>query len=1045
MAVSPTLDGGLTPAPPGFEGNAPGLPQVDLPQVAAAPAPEPEPLANVTAPPVIEVGVPPDQATPGTATPDAATAPPVAPAPAAAPAAAPAPEPAQAAPVGAPGDSFGPPEGETQVAGGLMELIQRLSRVTPDSMPRPRAQDFLDVTPSGAPALRAASQQEVDDVWKILGTNQTGPFNGISMRGQYMPQDTQAFVDAIRQANPDLFAAAGRGVQTREQMVAAAEAIGFDGAARMLLARKPGETFNIEELLAAGAAVRVATDELRRSAQAAMAGMRSPEAPELLRQMQFNLAFTSVLANQADGAMTESGRALGGARFMRDVLSVIPTDSAEVVRRLGASGSPTDARSMIEAMGGEQLLRTQAAMWAQVPPGAAAARFARASLGRRTVDALIEAYINSLLALPTTHIVNMLGNTAYGLWSIPERFLAGAIGTGRTFLRIGGDEQVYMGEAFAQMAGMYQSLGDAFRVAGQTWRTGVPADAISKMDVLRYDAISAENLQLGGTMAQGIELLGTIVGNPQSMASAAQATQRGVDRAVNAAGNLVRVPGRALLTEDAFFKTVGHNGELWAQAYRQMQLLMQDGMSKADAALEVARMRQHPPEMWERSATDAARAMTFQQELGPYMQQLAAVMQHPLAKAFVPFFTTPVNVYRAALHRTPMSVFLSPQVRSDILAGGARADMAMSRIALGSVAMYWIYGQVADSMANPDFRITGGRPADRALGQSWDRQGIQPYSFCDRVDGQWKCHSYARVDPLSALVGMAADMAQHVAANPTGEGLDDQIMGMALAGVVGLYDYTLQQPMAQGISDIAQLLTERQAGVGESRAERAAGLLAERLASVAFMPLTGGVVMRAIERSMSPATSNTMAETPEVANSNPVRRGFDRALQQTRAGIPGESDEVAPRLNIWGEVVQPTEGGALPLFWPFRMTSGRADALEDRLMALGGVLTLPGDKFPNTNVRLTASQYNWIIQRMNDDGSGGQTFREQLVDLVQDSSFTNMDPKQQADTIRLIRRTRWEAATRDALDNFPDLDRRVTRDREFRAVTGRSPPPEQEP
>jgi hypothetical protein len=187
------------------------------------------------------------------------------------------------------------------------------------------------------------------------------------------------------------------------------------------------------------------------------------------------------------------------------------------------------------------------------------------------------------------------------------------------------------------------------------------------------------------------------------------------------------------------------------------------------------------------------------------------------------------------------------------------------------------------------------------------------------------------------------------------------------------------------------------------------------------------------------------AETPEVANSNPVRRGFDRALQQARAGIPGESDEVAPRLNIWGEVVQPTEGGALPLFWPFRMTSGRADALEDRLMALGGVLTLPGDKFPNTNVRLTASQYNWIIQRMNDDGSGGQTFREQLVDLVQDSSFTNMDPKQQADTIRLIRRTRWEAATRDALDNFPDLDRRVTRDREFRAVTGRSPPPEQEP
>ncbi len=46
--------------------------------------------------------------------------------------------------------------------------------------------------------------------------------------------------------------------------------------------------------------------------------------------------------------------------------------------------------------------------------------------------------------------------------------------------------------------------------------------------------------------------------------------------------------------------------------------------------------------------------------------------------------------------------------------------------------------------------------------------------------------------------------------------------------------------------------------------------------------------------------------------------------------------------------------------------------------------------------------------------------------------------------IRRIRSARWKAATAAALDEFPDLNRAVTRDREMRAVLGRSPPPEVE-
>ena len=93
----------------------------------------------------------------------------------------------------------------------------------------------------------------------------------------------------------------------------------------------------------------------------------------------------------------------------------------------------------------------------------------------------------------------------------PRAVLAGAIGTGRRMVRLGSDEQVRMGEAFAQMAGIYHGFGDALRLAGETWRTGIPADAMSKLDTPRFNAISGRGFQLSGPVGRAVDLLGTVV------------------------------------------------------------------------------------------------------------------------------------------------------------------------------------------------------------------------------------------------------------------------------------------------------------------------------------------------------------------------------------------------------------------------------------------------------------------------------------------------------------------------------------------------------
>lgn len=946
------------------------------------------------------------------------------PAPSRAPAQAP-PAPPPPPPLSLP-DSFGDPGEEFDVASStLTEIFRRLRRVQPDSMPAPRAMDFVEMAGTRM-AVRQATQQEADEVARIVGQNAQRPFTMISMRGDYMPEDTQRFIDAVRQANQSVFDDMRRGVQTREQAVAAAERIGLDGAARLLLERRPGETFNSEQLAATVLAVQNAFSETQRaSAALAAATPGTPQAAQAARQFGLNLAFTASIVAQANGAAAEAGRALGMLGNLSRLTSQAPRDLELIVRRFGADAAQPGANPMaaiVDMLGGEEVLRAHAAAWVALPDAAARARFAQASLGRRTFDAVIEAYINSLLVLPTTHMVNILGSASFGMWSVPERFLAGAIGGTRNLARnaMGMDstERVMMGEAFAQLAGMYNSLGDALRLAGQTWRSGVPHDGISRLEMQRYNAISAEAFELSGTMGRAVDILGTVA----------------------------RVPGRALITEDAFFKTIGQRGELYAQAYRHVQELMALGVPRDQAVREAAQMMQHPPERWRDAADAVARAMTFQHEMGPYLSLLAQVMQHPGAKLFVPFFTTPMNVARAALHRTPMAVFLSPQVISDIRAGGARADLAISRIALGSAVMWYFSTLALNSHSDPNFRITGAAPAETAKAQAFRRQGLQEYSVCERVDGRWSCHSYARVDPVSALLGMAADTAQFMIDHPQQmEGMEDKLVGMSLAAASGLYEYVLSLPFTPGVSDLARILSDREAAVGETKFERGFGLFAEKVANAITMPLTGGTLTGAIERSMDPTPSNTRPDDLATANSNPIRRSFDRALQQARSRIPGVSEGLPPTLNIWGEPAATLQGGALILFWPFRRTSGRGDALEDRLLELGGVLAMPSDKFPGTDVRVSGPIYNRMIEVMNapDNPAGdGRSMREQMSDMVTDPAFQLLDPKDQIDAIRQVRSKRWRAATDQVLEENAELFRRVSRDREHRAIMGISPPAE---
>lgn len=1000
---------GIVPLSPEQAAQLPG-PAVDLPQIPAPPAPDTA-VEEPSQPGVIEVTrARPDEAP--APEPRADEPPPPVPEPPAPQQPEPTAEPTPGARTvaGPRGTVAAVPQEPIVEARGLLDLLRRGGRVLPDTMPAPRPQDFVELGRRQI-AIRAATADELDQVATELGRQTPDQIRLISTRGGYMPTDVQEFVSAVRLANENLFEEMRRGVQRRDRQIQLAERLGLDGVAEQLLRRRPGETLNNEGLIAGSLALINARRETAAAEQALRAAVPgSPEEAQALVQFGLNHAMTAAIAAQLNGAAAEAGRALGALRFVQDAIAAVPPSAAGQVGpeglRVPANASP---ESIIEALGGSEAIRAQAAVWAILPDEATRTRFAQRSVGQRMTDAVVSAYVNSLLWLPTTHMRNILGTTTMGLWSVPERFLGGAIGAVRSRLPWTSDERVYMGEAFAQLYGMWAGFGEGLSAAGRAFRENQSVSPYSRLELPRSNAISAEAMQLSGTAGAAVDILGTVL----------------------------TMPGRMLVTEDSFFQAIGTRMEFLAQVVRTRNDLIRTGMSEADASREAMRLLQHPPEQWRDAAEAAARAMTFQDEMTGALGMLADVMRHPVAKLYVPFFNTPTNVARAVINRSPVALVIPGQAWADIRAGGARADMAMARIALGSMVMWWFSGLVMNTNGSEDFRITGSAPTDPARREGFQRQGLQPFSFCTRSGGQWTCRSFAGADPLSGLMAMAADTANYTLDHPDGgdgEGLDEIAMG----GAFGLYEYMLQMPFLQGVSELARTLSDPRLESGE-RFRRSIESVSQRATEAITSPLTFGTLGTGLERAIDPTQRSTMPTDPETAQSGPIVRGFYTAMRRAQGRIPGASGEMEPRLNLWGEEVRPTEGGLWELFWPIRTTTGQTDALEETLYRLGGVLAMPGRRFPQTNVELTAGQFNAMIRIMNRADDTGMTMRQEMLDLVQSPDFIGSQPAEQMEMLRRIRTRRWRVAQQEVMGADGDLNARVTRDREVREITGRSP------
>lgn len=403
------------------------------------------------------------------------------------------------------------------------------------------------------------------------------------------------------------------------------------------------------------------------------------------------------------GVATEAGRALN--IFKKN--PVLESLADQFMRKI-AKADPATVKAKMNVIA--EVLADEAM------DAAAVSKILRQLYPATTREKIREVWINGLLSLPKTHIVNLTGNLSMIALKAPERIAASGIDALHHLLT-GKPRQIFFREAVDSTMGNLAGLSEGVRNAIKVFRTEIPIDKIDK-------------LELGTRMAVGGKI-----------------------------GRAVRIPGRALQAEDEFFKAVTQTSEVYALAARDA---LKRGLRGEDYAKRVAEIIANPPDDILKAAAEEARYRTFQTELGSWGKRMQSVLQHEEMRFVVPFFRTTANIAKTAIQYSPLGFLNLGQKAArgvlkegEALTRGARATVG-SMIA-GSL-MYYV-SQTGGAA------ISGGGPKDPEKRKELMAAGWMPYSI--KIGDTW--YQYGRIDPIASIVGMTVDMYEHFDAMDEGD------------------------------------------------------------------------------------------------------------------------------------------------------------------------------------------------------------------------------------------------------------------------------------
>lgn len=580
-------------------------------------------------------------------------------------------------------------------------------------------------------------------------------------------------------------------------------------------------------------------------------------------------------------------------------------------------------------------------------------------------DMIVEAWINGLLW--TAQLPNLAGNTVMIPWAVAQRKM------GRL---LSGGHGVAPGEAEAMLSAIPESIGEAWTMVKRSFRTEGREGfgGASKIEA-RPNAISAETLNLTGTVGRAFDYIG--VG--------------------------IRLPGTMLGAADDGFKLLNYRMELRAQARRMaFEQIQGEGLSGTKAVNRLNELERNiladPGDSIKASAERFAAAQVFTESMGEIGQGVMMAARHPVVRAMVPFVRVPINIVKQGFQATPLGL-LSSEVRRDLrgLNGAAARDLALGKLSLGTMTMGLISLMAANGM------VVGGPPADPKARLMLESEGVKWYSF-RFGDKYWPYLN--PLGPVGMIVGMAADIYKAVSETEDPLSLDG-----------------LQEAGTASVTSMAKMFGQQTFVLGLSRAlaavaspDRSFEQFAEGLAA-GTVPGIVGQVARVIDPTVREARSIT-----------------DAML----AKVPYYSKTLSPRRNAFGEALVRDSFPWSMLPASMQPSTKKDDPVIDALIDDDIVLDKPSRTVPGTkDLQLSDEEYDrYVVLAGNETKIGGLGFKDRLGQMIESGAWDKLSPgpegarAYQAKTLRdAYRAAAWAQLRKE----FPGLGHDADESRRERA------------
>ncbi|WP_369326504.1 hypothetical protein AB6N01_20480 [Alcaligenes nematophilus] len=554
----------------------------------------------------------------------------------------------------------------------------------------------------------------------------------------------------------------------------------------------------------------------------------------------------------------------------------------------------------------------------------------------------------------------------------------------------GTDGGVAVGEATAQLFGMVSGLKDALRYSAKSFLSNETGYGMGKIDLPRARAISSE--------AWG------------------QAKDSTLGRTLDTLGVAVSLPGRALGAEDEFFKTLGYRMELNALALRRATQEVNAGIIQPDQLKSrIADIVADPPVDIKLDAIDQATYQTFTNAPGELTKAISrGVNSIPFpGRLVLPFIRTPANILKYTFERTPVAPLMQ-HVRADIAAGGARRDIALARVATGSALL-----AASADLAMSDM-ITGKGPSDRRERQALERTGWQPYSV--KVGDRY--FAYDRTDPIGTSLGLAADLVEILSNMDDEDALSDsEVESVQAAIAMSIANNVMNKTYLTGVSDIITAMSDP-----------------DRYGKGYFGRFAGSVIPAAVAN---------------VARSiDPYAREANTMLERIRSRVPGLSDGLPLRRDMWGEPISYRSGlGAIyDAASPIYSRREQPSPIDEEMLRLSETVDNAFVQMPSRNVsfdgvRINLDRYPGAYSRFVElagnattdprygvpmPGLGAKGYLDEMVSGEGASSVTYrlLSDEGKADMIKNVVSKYRASARRQLLEEYPEIAEAIKDKRE---------------